>query len=170
MQFAWIFLQIFIYYFLQGNLRKNVKKKLFKKKQQFFKNLAKWLKWLALLSCMLCFHLYTHACFHLISNVHIIRTFENRITFQTLREGHNISYCYISYIKSETSHIWRTGAWLPFGERVEENHLYHLVKPNSILKLRSVYRGCSVYYPIFLDNGKIDFKSKIWNSNINFQT
>ena len=119
---------------------------------------------------MLCFHLYTHACFHLISNVHIIRTFENRITFQTLREGHNISYCYISYIKSETSHIWRTGAWLPFGERVEENHLYHLVKPNSILKLRSVYRGCSVYYQIFLDNGKIDFKSKIWNSNINFQT
>ena len=155
MQFAWIFLQIFIYYFLQGNLRKNVKKNFLKRNNNFLKFQPNDL------SDLLCFHLYTHACFHLISNVHIIRTFENRITFQTLREGHNISYCYISYIKSETSHIWRTGAWLPFGERVEENHLYHLVKPNSILKLRSVYRGCSIYYQIFLDNGKIDFKSKI---------
>ena len=64
--------------------------------------------------------------------MHIVRTFENRIPFQTLEKWDNVSYCYISYIKSETSNIWRIGAWLlkPFVEMVEENHIYHLVKPN----------------------------------------
>ena len=58
----------------------------------------------------------------------------------------------------------------PFRESVEENHIYDLVKPNSTVKTRTVYRGCSLCYYVFLENGKIDFKSKIWNFNINFQT
>ena len=60
-------------------------------------------------------------------------------------------------MKSETSDIWTTGAWFlkPFGERVEENHISHLVKPNSTVKTRTVYRGCNVCYQVFLENGKI---------------
>ena len=76
---------------------------------------------------------------------------------------HNVSYRYVSYAKSETSDIWRTGTWFlkPFGERVEENHTYDLVKPNSTVKTRTVYRGCNVCYQVLLENRKIDFKSKI---------
>ena len=44
-----------------------------------------------LLSCMLYFHGCTHECFRLISNVHIVRTFENRIAFQTFEKCHNVS-------------------------------------------------------------------------------
>ena len=74
-----------------------------------------------------CLHFCAYVCFHLISNVHIVRTFENTIPFQTLEKWHNVSY---RYVKSETSNICRTGAWLlkPFGERVEENDIYYLVK------------------------------------------
>ena len=50
-----------------------------------------------------------HLC--MILNVHIVRTFENRIPFQTFEKWHNVSYRYVSYIKPETSFIWRTGAW-----------------------------------------------------------
>ena len=39
-----------------------------------------------LLSYMLCFYVCTHVCFHLISNVHIVRIFENRIPFQTFEK------------------------------------------------------------------------------------
>ena len=121
--------------------------------------------------CMLCFHVRTHVYFRLTSNVRIIRTFENRIPFQTFEKWHNVSYRYVSYIKSETSNVWRTGVWFLklCRERVEENHIYHLVKPNSTVKTRTVYRGCNVRYQVFLENGKIEFKSKIWNFNINFQ-
>ena len=103
------------------------------------------------LSCMLCFHVCTHECFHLISNVHIVRTFENRIPFQTFEKWHNVSYRYVSYIKSETSFIWRRGTWLlkSFQERVEENHIYHIVKPSSTVKTGTVYRGCNVCYQFF---------------------
>ena len=121
----------------------------------------------ALLSC-----LHT-LCFHLISNVHVVRTFKNRIPFQTFEKWHNVSYSYVSYIKSKTSDIWRTGEWflkMVFGERIEENHIHHLVKPNSAIKTRTVYWGCNLCYQVFLENGKIDFKSKIWNFNTNFQT
>ena len=85
---------------------------------------------------MLCFYVCIHVCFHLISNVDIVRTFENRIPFQTFEKLRNVSYLYVSYIKSETSDIWRTDAWFlkPFRERVEENHIYRLVKPNSRVK------------------------------------
>ena len=40
------------------------------------------------------------------------------------RKWHNVSYHCVSYIKSETSDIWRIGAQFlkPFGERFEENH------------------------------------------------
>ena len=112
---------------------------------------------------MLCFHVYTYVCFHLISDVHIVRTFKKRIPFQTFEKWHNVSYRYFSYIKSETSDIWRTNACFlkPFGERVEENHIYCLVKHNSTVKTRTVYRECNVSYQVFLENGKIDFKSKI---------
>ena len=50
---------------------------------------------------MLRFHVCTHVCFHLISNVQI-RTFENRIPNQTFEKWHNVSYRYVSYVKSET--------------------------------------------------------------------
>ena len=75
----------------------------------------------------------------------------------------NVSYCYISYLKSETYDIWRTDAWFlkTFGERVAENHICDLVKPNSTVKTRTVYRGCNVCYQVFLENGKIDFKFKL---------
>ena len=64
---------------------------------------------------------------------------------------------------SETSDMRRTGAPLlkPFEERVEENHIYDLVKPNSTVKTRTVYRGCNVCFKVFLENGEIDFESKI---------
>ena len=121
---------------------------------------------------MLGCHVCTHVCFHLKLNVHIVRTFENRIPFQTFEKWHNVSYHYVSYIKSETCDIWRTGSWFlrPFIERVEENHIYHLVKSDSIVKNRTIYRGCNVCLQVLLVNGKIDFKSQIWNFNINFQT
>ena len=112
---------------------------------------------------MLCYHVYTHVCFHLISNVHVVRSFENRISFQTFEKWHKTSYRYVNYVKSETSHIWETGAWFlkSFGERVEENHIYHLVKPNYTVKTRTVYRGCNVCSQVFLENRKIDFERKI---------
>ena len=111
-----------------------------------------------LLSCMFCFHVWTHVCFYLMSNVQIVRTFENKIPIQTFEKWHNISYRNVTYVKSEISNIWRTGALFlkPFGERVEENHIYDLVKPNSTVK-----RGCNVCYWVFLENGTIAFKSKI---------
>ena len=76
---------------------------------------------------------------------------------------HNVNYRYVSYIKSETSDIWRTDAWFlkPFGEWVEENHIYDLVKPNSTVKTKTVYRERNVCYQVFLENGKIDFRGKI---------
>ena len=126
----------------------------------------------ALFWCMHCFHVFTHVCFQVVSNVRIVRTFENRIPFQTLEKWHNVSYRYVSYLKSETSNIWRTSTWFlkRFGERVEENHIYDLIKRNSTVKSRTLYRGCNVCYKVFLENGKIHFKSKIWNFNINFQS
>ena len=55
-----------------------------------------------LLSCIFCCHIGTHICFPLISNVHIARPFKNRISFQTFEKWHNVSYRYVSYVKSET--------------------------------------------------------------------
>ena len=100
-----------------------------------------------MLSCMLCFHVCTHVCFHLISNVHIVRMFQNKIPFQTFGKWHKVSYRYTSYAKSETSDIWRTDALFlkPIGERVEENHTYDLVKPNSVVKTRTVHRGYNIH-------------------------
>ena len=67
------------------------------------------------------------------------------------------------YAKSETFNLWRTGAWIlkTFGERVEENHIYDLVKKNSTVKIRAVYRGCYICYQDFLETEKSDFKNKI---------
>ena len=112
----------------------------------------------ALLSCMFCFRVWTHVCCHLMSKVQIVRTFKNKILIQTFEKWYNISYRNVSYVKSETSDIWRTGSIIfkPFGERVEENHIYDLVKPNSTVKT-----GCNVCYSVFLENGTIAFKSKI---------
>ena len=50
----------------------------------------------------------------------------SKIEFHFKRsKSHKVSYRCVSYIKSETSNIWRTGALFlkPFGERVEENHI-----------------------------------------------
>ena len=82
------------------------------------------------------FHVFPHVCFHLTSNVQIVRTFENRNHIQMFEEWRNGTYRYVSYVKSQKSDIWRTGAWFlkPFGERVEEKHIYDLVKPNSTVK------------------------------------
>ena len=125
-----------------------------------------------LLSCMFWFHVCTHVYFHLILNVHIIRTFENRIPFQMFEKWYNVSYRYVICIRSETSDIWRTGVWFLklFRREGWGNHIYHLVKSNSTVKTTTVCRGCNVCYQVFLKNGKIDFKSTIWNFNINFQT
>ena len=119
---------------------------------------------------MLWFHVCTHVCFHLTSKVHIVRTFDNRIPFQMFKKWHNISYRYVSYVKPETSDIWRTGVWFlkPFGEGVEESHIYHLVKSTSTVKTRKVYRGCNVCYQVFLENGKTDLKSKIFKLKLLF--
>ena len=117
----------------------------------------------ALLSCL-------HTC---ILSSDIKRDIENRILFETFEKWHNLSSRYVSYIKSEASFIWRTGAWFlkPFEERVEENHIYHIVKPNSSVKTGTVYSGCNVGNQFFGGkNGKIDFNSKISNLNKNFQT
>ena len=49
-----------------------------------------------------------------------------------------------------------------FGERVEENHIYQLVKPNSIVKTRTVCRGCNICYQVFFfEKGRIQHKRKI---------
>ena len=95
--------------------------------------------------------------------LNIVRTFENRIPFQTFEKWRNVSYRYVSYIESEKSDIWRAGAWFlkPFGETVEENHIYNLAKPNSTVKTRTAYRGYDLCYQLFLENGLFDFKSKI---------
>ena len=63
---------------------------------------------------------------------------------------------------SETSDIWRTGAWFlkPFGESVEENHIYHLVKPNYTVKTRAVYRRCNVCYQVFWKMGELTLREK----------
>ena len=76
---------------------------------------------------------------------------QNRIPLQLFEKWHNLSYCYVSYAKSETSDISRTGALFlkSFLERVEENHIYNQVKPNSAVKTRTVYRGCDVCYQVF---------------------
>ena len=106
---------------------------------------------------MLCFHAFIYAllsCFH---------TFmlSSDITFE---EWRNVSYHYVSYVKTETSDIWRTGSWFlkPVGERVEENYVHDLVKSSSSVKTRTLYKACNVCYQVFLEKGKIDFKSKIW--------
>lgn len=66
-------------------------------------------------------------------------------------------------VKSETSNISRTGAWFltPFGERVQENYIYHLVKPNLTVKTGAVYRGVTYVTNFFWKMEKLTFKSKI---------
>ena len=70
------------------------------------------------------------------------------------------------------THVWfhlisnvdivRTGAWLlkPFGERVEENHIYYLVEPDSTVKTRTVYIGCNVCYQVFWKIEKLTLRGK----------
>ena len=127
-----------------------------------------------LYACVLSFH----ACFAFIStHMYAFIWYETwkssellkvEFQFKSLKNG-PLSNGYISYVKSETSDIWRTGEWLlkPFGERVEENHTYDLVKPSSTVKTRGVYRRCNVCCQFFGENGKIDFKvtlMEIWKS------
>ena len=110
----------------------------------------------------LCFHVCTHVWFHLTSNVQNLRTFENRIPIQTFEKWHNVSYRYVSQVDSETSDIWRTGAWFlkPFGERVEKNHIYDLIKRSYTVKTRTVYRGCNVCNQVFLEIEKWTLREK----------
>ena len=74
-----------------------------------------------------------------------------RTNRQIIRKRQNVSYSCVSYIKSEASNIWRTAAWFlkPFGEMVDESHIYKLVKPNFIVKTKTVYSGCNVCYQVF---------------------
>ena len=78
--------------------------------------------------------------------MHFVITFE--IPIETFEKCHIEIYRYVSYVKSETSDIWRSGVWLlkPFGARVEENHICDLVKLNSTKKTRTVFKGCNVCY------------------------
>ena len=81
-----------------------------------------------------------------------------------IKKWHKTSICYVSHVKSETSNILRTSAWFlkPFGERLEENLIYGLVKANSTVKARTIYSGHNIWYQFFfLENGKMDFKGKI---------
>ena len=119
---------------------------------------------------MVFFHVCTHVCFHLISNVQIVRTFKNRILIPTLEKWYNVSYRFVRYIKSDTSDIWRIGAWfLKPGEKVEENHIYDLVKSNSTVIIRKVYRRCNACCKFFWKMENLR-RSKMWNFNIKFQT
>ena len=74
--------------------------------------------------CMLVCFAFMFAHTYVFIWYQIVRLFENRIPIQAFEKWHNVSYRYVSYVKSETSDIWRTGAWFlkPFRERVEENH------------------------------------------------
>ena len=111
-----------------------------------------------MLACLDVFVYTLPSCFQtcmLLSDIkQIVRTFESRIPIQTFEKWH--SYSYFSGVKSETPDVWRTGSWFlrPFGKRYEENQIYDLVKPNSTVKSRTVYRGGNVCYEVFLENGK----------------
>ena len=94
---------------------------------------------------MPCLHFCTHVSFHSISNVQIVRTFGNRIPIQTFEKWHNVSAWFLK----------------PFGERVQENHIYHLVKPNLTVKTGAVYRGVTYVTNFFWKMEKLTFKSKI---------
>ena len=48
----------------------------------------------------------------------------------------------------------------PFGERVEKNYIYDLVKRNYTVKTRTVYRGCNVCYQVFLEFQKWTLRAK----------
>ena len=52
----------------------------------------------------------THVSFHLIPNVQIVRTFQNRIPIQTFEKWHNVSYRYVSWfmVKPHMNDIWMT--------------------------------------------------------------
>ena len=97
----------------------------------------------ALVSCL-------HTCMVLSDIKRANCQYKNTIPIQTFKKWHNVCYCYVSYVKSETSNIWRARAWFlnPFGERIEGNHTYDLERPNSTVKARTVYRGCHVCYQI----------------------
>ena len=73
-----------------------------------------------------------------------------------------MSYRYVSYIKSETSDIWRRGALFlkAFGESVEQNHIYHLAKSNSTVKTRTVYKGCNICHQVFWEMEKLTLRAK----------
>ena len=51
----------------------------------------------------------THVSFHLIPNVQIVRTFQNRIPIQTFEKWHNVSYRYVSWFMVKP--IWMTYGW-----------------------------------------------------------
>ena len=107
--------------------------------------------------------MFAHIYEYLISNVQIVRTFENRIPIQTFENWHNVISRYISCVKSETSDIWRTDPWFlkPFGERVEENRIYNLVKPNSTVKTRTVYiEGVTCVIKFFWKMEKLTLRVK----------
>ena len=90
----------------------------------------------ALLSCL---HTSMLSC--VINHVQIVRTFKNRILIQLFKKWHNTSYHCITYIKSDT--ISRTSAWFlkRFKERFKENHIYDLVKQNSMVICHQVFFG-----------------------------
>ena len=83
----------------------------------------------ALLLSMLCFHVHTCMLSSVMKHAHR-QNIRKKIPFQTFEKWHNVSYRYASYAKSEISDTWRTGAWFlkPFGEKVEEYHIYDLIK------------------------------------------
>ena len=129
-----------------------------------------------LYDCMLCFYHgdFLHVCFTIMfAHMYVFIWYQTcklsehskiKIPIHTFEKWHNVSYRCVSYVKSEISDIWRTSAL--FGERVEENHIYDLVKPNSTVKTRIIYRGCNYVTKFFWKRGKTHFKSKIRNFNL----
>ena len=79
-----------------------------------------------------------------------------------------VSYGYVSYVKSEASNIQRVLAWFlkPFGERLEKNHIYHLIKPNTTVKTRTVHRAFNVCYQVFSKMKKLTLRAIY----VNFKT
>ena len=75
---------------------------------------------------------------------------------------HNVSYRYVSYVKAETSDIWRTGAQFlkPSGERFEKNRIYDLLNTNSRVKTRKYVEGITYVTKFFPKKEKLTLRAK----------
>ena len=111
--------------------------------------------------CMLCFHVFFASTF---AQMYPSIWYQTCTSSEHSKIEFNFKrYRYVSYVKSETSDIWRTGAWFlkSFGGRVEEKHIYHLAKLNSAVKTGTVCRGCNVTYEVFWKMQKLTLRAEL---------